>query len=1250
MGTTIAARQLVEHVERQAPLSVDLACLASFAVRVDPSLLRQLRLGLLPESSPAVEADLWQGSLVTFRSPDGFVFAPGVGAVLRERLATRNPERYEQAWNITRQAHESWLPPALRLEEELNYVQSSPNPEVFGRARKLLRQAVAELIRNPAGVAPWAAGATTRLSSDLMDMEEGRMLAVAARTHVAGNLLAPSLPSGPLPEWMNWLSLEGMERIKLAVRMFPRAIEFTMRAEPNDEVIEVPRTHPLVVEVADVEKHKPPPKPRRVFIDSIETDEQNRMWCNRIEDSLRQTQHQTFLVDKPIPPGGFVSKSTASIIAQCDAFIILLSDTEHLAGPYMQELRRSLRKRSTAEVGRLTLILVHTTQGNAPLKQTSSWPDSTIQRQVLIEARTGKEQHVTRRIVEVLEARRKSVTNWKRFDLAPTGPMRIPIVSGALRLRTLLGDEYFIEPATTPDLQPVPPPVDGPVVHPRELDLLVREVSLQTSLVAISGNTGTGKTQLVRQLLSRTEPAFPHGRYVLDLRRLGGRPSALTIAREVVNALAPEREPPGEDILQRYHALTSERRVALVLEDIDTLQWSDRQISRELNALRPYRPGTLLVTTSRAPIEGINAPGVKLEEVETGSARSLLLSMAPQIGAHAAKLVEMLGHLPMLLHEVGVAISQLPSDLGPARYVQLLQAVSLLTVFPSSFDIHAAAAVLASIGAPSMSGSVEATSLLREMIRAGLLKSVAHGRYALWRPIRQVAPRWLSESHTATIHHGSYFLTLLEGLHGQYMQGGRARAEAIATFDTESENIAHAIESLLAREPLADWEITACETQEASLRTAASTLVRLRSPPAERVRWFRGAAKFNYSEDPSLLLEVAIAQAELGHIGQAVETCGRARALMPVASDDAVRTGILVKLARFQMELDDNVAARTTLRRVQNQAAPSSAHRAEFHYVSSSLSFKAGSTDIAEPLLKESLALAIDAGDIRLEVDARLGLALIAAERSELSRAAALCEEALEFARAWRDDRGVALASWELGKVRLRQNVRESAGELLQVLVDHYRAIGHARAKQAAQEREELLNPNAFQQAELPPTDPMASVDIFQKYSARIVRRLIAELRCSDDTAFDSTIDAIFSYLQQPERYDPNRGRLETYLLQSARNKATDRMRSESARARRELAFAGVAELQTRSPKEELELSVEAKSALDLLASKGGLSDKDLATLRLLLLGEGSTKEVAKAMGLESLSEEALRLAVKRQRDRLMKRLERFGKENFDDS
>jgi RNA polymerase sigma-70 factor (ECF subfamily) len=177
--------------------------------------------------------------------------------------------------------------------------------------------------------------------------------------------------------------------------------------------------------------------------------------------------------------------------------------------------------------------------------------------------------------------------------------------------------------------------------------------------------------------------------------------------------------------------------------------------------------------------------------------------------------------------------------------------------------------------------------------------------------------------------------------------------------------------------------------------------------------------------------------------------------------------------------------------------------------------------------------------------------------------------------------------------------------------------------------------------------ESVASVDVFRVFMDPIVAALNRKRGRPPDDVYDSVIDVLVSYLRNPERFIAQKGRLSTYLTQAAKKRVQDRHRSAEARRRREQEFGGAFELRTMSPKEALEIHVEARLAVGRL-EHSKLPERDRALLKLVLQGERSTRVMAKAIGMDSLPEDDLKREVKRHRDRLMKRLARFGKESSD--
>ncbi len=179
--------------------------------------------------------------------------------------------------------------------------------------------------------------------------------------------------------------------------------------------------------------------------------------------------------------------------------------------------------------------------------------------------------------------------------------------------------------------------------------------------------------------------------------------------------------------------------------------------------------------------------------------------------------------------------------------------------------------------------------------------------------------------------------------------------------------------------------------------------------------------------------------------------------------------------------------------------------------------------------------------------------------------------------------------------------------------------------------------------------DPVILADLFKLLAEKIIKFVMRDLKCGEDTADNAVFDALTAYVEQPGRYDPLKGRLISYLTQAAKYQARDRLRAENSMSRREQEFGRVVELWRRTPKEEMEDAVAASRAMEQLRERGLLKDEDMAALELILSGERSPERLARALGLGALPLEQMRLEVKRRRDRLMKILERFGKEDSDD-
>ncbi|RKG78561.1 sigma-70 family RNA polymerase sigma factor [Corallococcus sp. CA049B] len=178
--------------------------------------------------------------------------------------------------------------------------------------------------------------------------------------------------------------------------------------------------------------------------------------------------------------------------------------------------------------------------------------------------------------------------------------------------------------------------------------------------------------------------------------------------------------------------------------------------------------------------------------------------------------------------------------------------------------------------------------------------------------------------------------------------------------------------------------------------------------------------------------------------------------------------------------------------------------------------------------------------------------------------------------------------------------------------------------------------------------DPTATLDVFMTFMGPLVRALERNPGCSHDDANDSAIDAVLHYRDNPGLYEEQKSSLVTFLTFIARRKAQDRFRSASARTRREQDPRAFVELLPSAPNVSLEERVDLKRTVERIEG-AGLAERDLACIRLLLLGVRSTEQLAEALNLPPLSLEEMRREVKRHTDRLKKRLKSLCKEDTDD-
>lgn len=247
----------LREIERARPELIRLAEAVSLAVLIDPPLLRKARLALVPEADAGVEADLWLSPLVQNYGPDGIVLSPEIAEALRAGLA-KDPERLRRAREITDSLHQH-LSPAVRLEEEIAWLSVSPDPRAADRIEELLRSVLAAMVGGERrGLAHWAARALPSLPSGvrIRAAETLRMLDAGARLRL-GEGVKPADEKEKMPDWLPWVAPADLPRTPVRVRLFPDAVELDARPEATGNLLQLPETDPLLVELSwDDEKKK----------------------------------------------------------------------------------------------------------------------------------------------------------------------------------------------------------------------------------------------------------------------------------------------------------------------------------------------------------------------------------------------------------------------------------------------------------------------------------------------------------------------------------------------------------------------------------------------------------------------------------------------------------------------------------------------------------------------------------------------------------------------------------------------------------------------------------------------------------------------------------------------------------------------------------------------------------------------------------------------------------------------------------
>ena len=182
--------------------------------------------------------------------------------------------------------------------------------------------------------------------------------------------------------------------------------------------------------------------------------------------------------------------------------------------------------------------------------------------------------------------------------------------------------------------------------------------------------------------------------------------------------------------------------------------------------------------------------------------------------------------------------------------------------------------------------------------------------------------------------------------------------------------------------------------------------------------------------------------------------------------------------------------------------------------------------------------------------------------------------------------------------------------------------------------------------------DPAAPSEVILAYLEPLNRRLRQRFpEVQDETLIqDAITDTLFQYVQSPERFDPTKSSLSSYLTMAARGDLLNALARERRRSARQVPLETVAEAalagntleEDESPGSAEEDRMAASQFMHhVLQQVPDPQDREL--LKLMLAGERKTIRYAGLLQIEQRSVAEQRRIVKRHKDRLKKRLQRLG-------
>lgn len=243
-STLRSPERLIDDLAARNSDALALAVLVCIASRIEPELLRAVRLRMLTTADASAEADLWLSPLMRTRGALFAVMRTDVAGLLRERLRA-DPDRLKEAVRIVADVHGD-TPPALLLEEEITWrsLADPADPEI---AQRFASVSAALNDRGRMGLARWAARALPELPAAARDSPAAWDVNLKASTLMGFALAGSGVPLAAGPGSAHVPPPTDLPKVEIGLRLFSDSLRVSHPPEPDARTLSVPATSPLLL-------------------------------------------------------------------------------------------------------------------------------------------------------------------------------------------------------------------------------------------------------------------------------------------------------------------------------------------------------------------------------------------------------------------------------------------------------------------------------------------------------------------------------------------------------------------------------------------------------------------------------------------------------------------------------------------------------------------------------------------------------------------------------------------------------------------------------------------------------------------------------------------------------------------------------------------------------------------------------------------------------------------------------------------